>query len=163
MLKASFGRRWKRHAAPELVWMLRSGVSVHDAVARARVLATRADMDSGHVRDGDDAATRETDMSAGTRTASNGPAAGRNRGPVQTRKKPRPTSAATPRPGSRRSAIVQAGRADSLAKAAELLADQPDMTGADLGRELGVSPRHGLRLKKHAEQRRPADVPATAG
>jgi hypothetical protein len=28
------------------------------------------------------------------------------------------------------------------------------MTGADLGRELGVSPRHGLRLKKQAERRR---------
>ncbi len=37
---------------------------------------------------------------------------------------------------------------DPLTKAAELLVNQPDMTGADLGRALGISPRHGLRLKK---------------
>jgi hypothetical protein len=74
---------------------------------------------------------------------------------VRTRKKPPSTSAAHgPRTGSRGSVTVQASRADSLAKAAELLADQSDMTGADLGRELGVSTRHGLRLKKEVQRRR---------
>src|SRR6266702_3445538 len=38
-----------------------------------------------------------------------------------------------------------------------------DMTGADLGRELGVSPRHGPRLKRQAERRRPDSVPFAGG
>jgi hypothetical protein len=161
LLKASYGRRWKRQAAPELVWMLRTGVSVHDAVARARVLVAAAD--NGHVPGGPGAATcetYETDMSASTRTTANGHAVGRNRGHMPVRKTPR--SASAQGPGIRRSARIQASRADSLAKAAELLVHQPAMTGADLGRELGVSPRHGLRLKRQAEQHRPDDVPVAA-
>jgi Protein of unknown function (DUF2637) len=161
LLKAKYGRRWKQHAPQELAWMLRAGVSVQDAVARARVLAASADADSGHVPGGADAATRLPGMSASTRAAANGHAAGRNCGPARTRRKPR-SAPATDGPGVRGPAAVQAGRADSLARAAELLAHRPGMTGADLGRELGVSPRHGLRLKKQAEQRRPGDVPATA-
>lgn len=154
LLKARYGRRWKRHAPPELAWM-RTGVSMSDSVARARVpTAAAADTDNGHIPGDADAAIWGTDMSACTRTAANGHAAGRNRGPVRTRKKPQsePTAHGL-RTGSRGSAIVQASRADSLAKAAELLTDQPDMTGADLGRELGVSPRHGLRLKRQVENR----------
>ncbi|HEV2452514.1 MAG TPA: DUF2637 domain-containing protein, partial [Streptosporangiaceae bacterium] len=95
LLKASYGRRWKGHAPPELVWMLRAGVSAHDAVARARVLTTAAD--NGHAPGGPHAATCEiceTDMSASTRTTANGHAAGRNRGPVPVRKMPRSASAA---------------------------------------------------------------------
>jgi hypothetical protein len=148
LLKATYGRRWKRHTPPELAWMLRSGVSVHGPVARARAIAAAADTDSRHLLGATDPARWETDMSVSTRTATNGHAARRNRGSVQTREKPRSASAAHgPRIASRGSTTVKAGRADSLARAGKLLADQPDMTGADLGRELGVSPRHGLRLK----------------
>jgi hypothetical protein len=43
------------------------------------------------------------------------------------------------RPGVRASAIARAGHGDPLTKAARLLADEPDMTGADLGRALGIS------------------------
>jgi hypothetical protein len=162
LLKADYGRRWKRHAPPELVWMLRSGVSMGDAVAGARMLAVRADTDGGgHAPDGGEAATWDADMSVSTHTAANGHAPRSNGRPVRTRRKLR-SAPATDGPGVRGPATVQAGRSDSLARAAELLAHRPGMTGADLGRELGVSPRHGLRLKRQAEQRRPGDVPATA-
>ena len=160
LLKASYGRRWKRHTPPELAWMLRAGVSVDGALARARVLAARTDLDNGHAPRGADAATRKADMSAGTWAAANGHAAVREGRPAQTRR--RLAGRAVNGQGIRGSAIVQTGRADSRAKAAKLLADRPDMSGADLGRELGVSPRHGLRLKKQAGQCRPDEVPATA-
>jgi hypothetical protein len=151
LLMASYGRRWKRLAAPELVWMLRTSSSLDDAVARARVLTAGADTGNGHASGGADAATWETDMSASARTAANGHAARRDREPAWGRRKPVLTSAVSGS-GSRRSAD-QTNNTDSLGKAAKLLADQPDMTGADLGRELGVSPRHGLRLKQQVGNR----------
>jgi Protein of unknown function (DUF2637) len=153
LLRARYGRRWKRHAPPELAWMLRTGMSMSNAVARARVLAARTDTGGGHVPGTADDASREADMAVGPGTTANGHAAGRHDGPVRTRRKSPPASGLN---GSRirRSAAVRTVRADPCAKAAELLADQPGMTGADLGRELGVSPRHGLRLKKQAERRR---------
>jgi Protein of unknown function (DUF2637) len=156
LLRDRHGRRWKRQAPQELVWMLRTGVSISDVVVRARGLGARADADAGHAPSGADPATREADMSASTRTATNGHAAGSDGGRLQTRRKPLPGRDIDDR-GIRRSATAQADRADPLAKAAQLLADQPDMTGANLGRELGVIPRHGLRLKKQAERRRPND------
>jgi hypothetical protein len=48
-------------------------------------------------------------------------------------------------------------------RVAKLLADRPDMTGADIGRELGVSPRHGLRLKRAAEWGQTAGQPCSEG
>jgi hypothetical protein len=153
LLKASYGWRWRLHAPPELVWMLRTGVSMGDAVARARMLAARTDTGTGHVPGGADAATLETDMSARTRSAANGHAAGGNGGPVRTRRKPLLASAVHS-PEIRGPGTVRTGQDDPVARAAKLLADQPDITGADLGRELGVSPRHGLRLKKQVEKRR---------
>jgi Protein of unknown function (DUF2637) len=151
LLKAGYGRRWKRQAAPELVWMLRIPSSLDDAVAQARVLAAEADTGNRHARGGADAATWETDMPANTRTAANGHAARRDGEPARGRRKPVPTSAVS---GSvRRRSADQTNHTESLAKAAKLLADQPDMTGADLGRELGVSPRHGLRLKQQVGKR----------
>jgi Protein of unknown function (DUF2637) len=153
LLMASYGRRWRQHAPPELVWMLRTGVSMGDAVARARVLAAGADMDSGRLT-GDTTADvkHEADMSADSRTAVHGHAARNNEKPVPPRRRPLAASAVHGHRTSR-STTVQADRTDPLAKAAELLAAQPDMTGADIGREVGVSPRHGLRLKKQVGNR----------
>jgi hypothetical protein len=37
-LRAHHGRRWRRHAPADLVWMLRTGVSVNEAVARIQRL-----------------------------------------------------------------------------------------------------------------------------
>jgi hypothetical protein len=37
-LRAHHGRRWRRHASADLVWMLRTGVSVNEAVARVQRL-----------------------------------------------------------------------------------------------------------------------------
>lgn len=37
-LRAHHGRRWRRHAPADLVWMLRTGVSVNEAVARVQKL-----------------------------------------------------------------------------------------------------------------------------
>jgi hypothetical protein len=152
LLRVRYGRRWRRHAPPELVWMLRSGVSVRDAVARARGLTVRAGTDSGHATAGAAGEkTPEADMSSDSRPAANGHAAGRDVGPVRTRGR-RTSMTALDGSAIRRSG--RADRGDPLARAAGLLQDQPDMTGADLGRELGVSPRHGLRLKKQVENRR---------
>jgi hypothetical protein len=161
LMAVGYGRRWKRHAPAELVWMLRTGVSMGDAVARARVLASRTDTGSGHVPSGADAARWEADMSVSARTAANGHAASSAGGPVRASRKPLPTSAIPDQQGHR-SATAQTDQTDPLARAAKLLAGQPDMTGADLGRELGVSPRHGLRLKKQVERGRPDDVPITS-
>lgn len=66
-------------------------------------------------------------------------------------------------PTARKSVAVQSGHGDPAARAARLLVDQPDMTGADLGRELGVSPRHGLRLKKRAEMHKSDNLAVAAG
>jgi uncharacterized protein DUF2637 len=157
LLKASYGRRWKRHAPPELVRMLRTGVSMGDAVARAREVAARTDTRGEEVPGTAEDATWKADMSASNGTASDGHA-GSDRGTARTRRKPQPVPGVNGS-GIRRSAPVKAERADSRTRAAKLLAGQPDMTGADLGRELGVSTRHGLRLKRQAERRRPDSVP----
>jgi|HubBroStandDraft_1064217.scaffolds.fasta_scaffold22510_1 hypothetical protein len=82
-----------------------------------------------------------------------GHATGRDGGRARTCEKPL-SVAAGERPGVRRSASGQSVHGDPVAAAARLLADHPGMTRADLGRELGVSPRHGLRLKKQAEHHR---------
>ena len=37
-LRAHHGRRWRRHAPADLVWMLRTGIAVNEAVARVRKL-----------------------------------------------------------------------------------------------------------------------------
>jgi hypothetical protein len=149
LLRVRYGRRWRRHAPPELVWMLRSGVSTRDVVARALVLAAAADSDIEHAAAG---GTPAADMSARARSAANGHVGGRT-GPGRTRMKPAMNGVS----GSavRVSAAMRADpdRGDPLAKAASLLADRPDMSGADLGRELGVSPRHGLRLKERVNSR----------
>jgi hypothetical protein len=155
LLQIRYGRRWRHHAPPELVWMLRSGVSVREAVARARVLAAAADTDIGHVTVGVTGGAPAADMSTDTRIASDGHAAARDGGRARTRRKPPPVTAVNGS-GVLGSATVRAGRADPLAQAARLLAGQPEMTGADVGRELGVSPRHGLRLKKQVQNGRSA-------
>jgi hypothetical protein len=49
LLRASYGWRWKWHAPPELAWMLRTGVSMGDAVAHARMLATGTETGSRHL------------------------------------------------------------------------------------------------------------------
>lgn len=156
ILRVRYGRRWRRHAPSDLVWMLRSGVSVRDTVARARRLTVRADTDSRQVTA--DAAGGKA-AKADTRTAMNGHTAGRGVGPVRTRG--RRTSVATAN-GSAIRGSARTSRGDPLVRAAGLLEDQPDMTGADLGRELGVSPRHGLRLKKQVERHLPGGMPFAA-
>jgi hypothetical protein len=151
LLRVRYGRRWGRHAPPELVWMLRSGVSTRDVVARALVLAAAADTDIGHAAAG---GTPAADVSARARSAANGHVGGRTGGPGRTRMKPAVNGRSGP--AVRVSAAMKAGRGDPLARAASLLAGRPDMTGADLGRELGVSPRHGLRLKERVKSGRMA-------
>ena len=149
LLRVRYGRRWKRHAPPELVWMLQSGVSIREAVARVGGLF-RADTDSGQVTAS--AAGEKTlaaDIPADTQSAANGHTAGRGIGPERTRGR-RTSVTAVNGSAIRRSARTDQG--DPLARAAGLLENQPDITGADLGRELGVSPRHGLRLKKQVEK-----------
>jgi hypothetical protein len=112
LLRARYGRRWGRQAPPELVWMLRSGGSTRDVVARARVLAATADWDIGHAAaDG----TPVADMSASTRSAANGHVGGRTGGPGRTRTEP--TVNGSNGPAVRVSAATRAGRGDPLAKA----------------------------------------------
>ncbi len=101
-------------------------------------------------------------MSADIGATPNGHATGSDGGRARTRGKPLPVTVNNG-PRVRRSAIVQSEHGDPVATAARLLADQPDMTGADLGRELGVSPRHGLRLKKQAESHRSDNVALAPG
>jgi len=147
LLRARYGRRWRRHAPPDLAWMLRSSATASDVVASAGRIAALAERDIGHdVADGE-SETRRSDMSADERRAANGRV-----GSGDARHSPDPVRPRPPKARvvthARKSPPARRDRRDPLTEAGLLLADQPDMTGADLGRELGVSPRHGLRLKK---------------
>jgi len=144
LLRARYGRRWRRYAPPDLAWKLRSSATASDVVASAGRVAALAESDIGHDVAGGESKTRGSDMSADGRRAANGHVGSGDAGHSPDPVRPRPSMARVVT-HARRSAPA---RRDPLIEAGLLLADQPDMTGADLGRELGVSPRHGLRLKK---------------
>jgi len=155
LLRAGYGRRWRRCAPSELVWMVRTGVPAGDAVASARLLATPADTDSGPFTVGAVADTKPSgNMSADSGAARNGHATRKNIGPERARGRQTSVTAAG---RSATGVSASTDRGDPLARAAGLLEDQPGLTGADLGRKLGVSPRHGLRLKRQVENRASSD------
>lgn len=147
LLRARYGRKWRRHAPADLAWMPRSGVLALDVAASARRLATVAESDIGHDAADGESETPGSDTSADRRRAANGHVAPSGVGHEQGPARPRP-SISRDVTSVHRSGSAPQDRRDPLAEAERLLTDRPDMTGADLGRELGVSPRHGLRLKK---------------
>jgi len=147
LLRARYGRRWRRHAPPDVAWMLRSGGPAPGVAAIAPCLAAMAESDIGQDAPDGDSETLGSDTSADRRRAANGHVAPSDVRHAQGPARPRP-SISRDVTSVHRSGSAPQNRRDPLVEAERLLADQPDITGADLGRELGVSPRHGLRLKK---------------
>jgi hypothetical protein len=94
-----------------------------DAVFRARVVAAKADMDIGHVAVGDASAPRRADMSASSRSSADRYAVRTEGRGVPTRKKPQRSVTTAKGAAVRMSATTRADSADSLTKAAKLLAD----------------------------------------
>lgn len=153
LLRARYGKKWRDHAPPDLAWTLRSGAPVLDIVAKARALAEMKETASERTAVSGDGEALGSDMSGDIPIAANGQGAAIGHGaahqvgpsPVPAPQRPPKSLSAV---GDRGFASDRPERHGPLVQAAMLLTDRPDMSGADLGRELGVSERHGLRLKK---------------
>jgi len=147
LLRARYGRRWRRHAPADLAWMPRPGATVPGVATGGLCVAPMAESDIGQGAAGGESEAPGSDMSEDQRRVANGHVASGGVGHAPSTVRPRP-SMSRDATHVRKSAPALKDRRDPLIEAGLLLAGQPDMTGADLGRELGVSPRHGLRLKK---------------
>jgi hypothetical protein len=111
LLRARYGRRWKRHAPAELVWVLQSGVSTRNAVARARALPWWRKRTADISRLTPSVRHRERKCPQAPGPPRTDMFAGRNGGHVRTARKPLPVTAvkgrgfARPPPQGRAAAI----------------------------------------------------------
>ncbi len=149
LLRIRHGRKWRRHLPADSWWLLGSGIPMSETAVNVTGLVNGrsigppgSDMIGGRLG---------PDRSAGVRTVPRGRSSDSGAGSHRPVEKP-PSAARSENARGRRSATLGSDRGGSLGRAAGLLEDRPDMTGADIGRELGVSPRHGLRLKKQVAE-----------
>ena len=114
---------WRRHAPADLVWMLRNGVKMDEALARVAELTAPAKAEAP----GGGARKRK-------------PASGRNRN-----RKPAVVSG---RPETGASALPEPDTADlsTEAQALGILEREPGISGSELGRRLGKSDGYGRAL-----------------
>lgn len=158
VLRAAFGAGWQRTAPADLVWMLRTGVHIDQAVTRVSSLATSVNPDrsdgQGVMPGPEDGTGRYVaplpDLEAGPGPDRQADRIGRTRRPRPSgqagpseRTSGRADQTAAPRPAGHR----RRDDTDLEAAALALLAAEPHLSGGELGRRLGVTERHGRRLR----------------
>jgi hypothetical protein len=132
-LEMRFGSGWRETAPADLVWMLDGGVHMSEA------LATVAELTAPKP---EEAADTKTDTAGrnrgGTVARRKGGTAGRTSGRQSARAK---TGTAAPEP-------VVPDDVDTQAEALKILAEEPDISGSELGRRVGKTPGYGRTLKR---------------
>ncbi|WP_067450452.1 DUF2637 domain-containing protein [Actinomadura macra] len=172
LLRDRYGRGWKRQAPADVVWMLSDGVMLDQALARVTELTTPAAMPKPSPRQhlevsptpleaqaAPPAVTRtdirpspQNDAKAGTRPAAQAAQAVERREPRLAARPPRPPVGRPAQPPGRAPTAPQqqdgptTTTAGTEARAQIILAAEPGITGAELGRRLQLSPRQGQRL-----------------
>ncbi|TDD80110.1 DUF2637 domain-containing protein [Actinomadura rubrisoli] len=173
LLAARYGAGWRNAAPADLVWMLSDGVYLEEAFARVAALVARSETEGGpESSDGDVPGAAAPPPARGT----GGKAAGRvaatpaDRATARRGSTPGRRAAATSAAGPRHGEVSAVGRGaaggDTEARARQIRARHPGISGAELGRRLNLSARQGQRLlQRLAEEERTsrqAQVAATA-
>lgn len=157
------GRAWKREAPADLVWMIKSGVRIADAISRVRDIVdaeSREQSDIQRQPDGPSAGTSDMpgsdirsvrqDVAIGHGQPDTGPDMRRGLRVVRDGVSDQATATES---DDARDVSPETGReqdtdTDTEAAALAILAEDPDISGAELGRRLGKTERHGSRLKR---------------
>lgn len=126
-LRARHGDRWRSLADSSVVWQLVHGIDVEEAAAELDAAAAR----------------RRTAALAEVQSVK--PAVNKRRG--SGRKPARSSGRARPSGSAVNNSVVPAD-VDTQAEALRILADEPGISGGELGRRLGVSESYGCRLKR---------------
>lgn len=147
-LRAAYGEPWQRAAPADVAWMLRTGIHLDQAVRQVTTITRRALPSSD---------------------AAGGLTAGRTPDPAHQPRGRRPHRPAGPpaqpvaraaQPGS--AGVHERSRTDDPdleAEALALLATEPGISGGELGRRLGVTERHGRRLRMRLGSTGPGSEP----
>ncbi|QXJ23109.1 DUF2637 domain-containing protein [Actinomadura graeca] len=138
LLRDRYGRTWKRQAPADVVWMLSDGVMLDQALARVTEIMTPPPPP---------APSHPPDPRPAQPTPHPVP---EDKPPPAPQSGPRPPAQApsgrqTAPPPTRASALTTT-TAGTEARAQIILAAEPGITGAELGRRLQLSPRQGQRL-----------------
>lgn len=151
-LEMHFGAKWKTAAPADLVWMLRGGVRMTDALTRVAKLTGSAARVSPQrvspppavpqpVPPGTDGDTINED----TRTGS---AARRGSGSAAPQPAQRKSDSAAPKPRARSEGQTAEQKLGTEAAALSIIAEEPNITGSELGRRLGTTPGYGRTLMR---------------
>lgn len=162
LLRTLFGERWKKGAPADVVWMLKSGVMLDVAYDRVSELVShqndtvpdpQAGMEPAEVVPDAPSAPGERDTPAVPSRDTRQPA---------TRRRPAPGVPSQNERNERDDGRPHrpADPADREAAALMVLAEEPKISGSELGRRLGLSPRQGQRLYRRLTDASTSPQPA---
>jgi len=133
-LAMTYGGEWRQKAPTDLVWMLTAGVRMSEALGRVAELVKPETPALPGGTEGGTAARRRGDTGGGT--------AGRRKAGSAGHRQAAPAAAsAAPEP-------VVPDDVDTQAEALRILAEEPDITGSELGRRLNKTPGYGRTLMR---------------
>lgn len=154
-----YGDEWQEKADADLVWMIQSGVNMDQVLDRVRKLLTAAAEEPAREAElaAASAALRQAELDRDTARAE-AAALDANRAALETRLEAAlkggtgklSRGSATPKPR----ASGDDGQSDEQklgteAAALSIIAQEPNISGSELGRRLGVQPGYGRRLKRN--------------
>lgn len=125
---------WQQKAPADLAWMLSAGVRMSEALERVAEL-TKPEPPALP-------AGTAGDTKGGTATRSRGDTTGRRKADTAGRRQ------AAPKAASAAPEAVVPDDVDTQAEALKILADEPDISGSELGRRLGKTPGYGRTLMR---------------
>ncbi|WP_179271767.1 DUF2637 domain-containing protein [Actinomadura meyerae] len=127
LLDAHYGRKWKAKAPADVVWMLKDGVMLDQALDRVTALTAPPEPEPAPAPAPEPAPEPRTQHEPEPASAS---------GPAPKPKQPR----------QRRASVPRSVATDNEARALAILDAEPGISGAELGRRLNISSRQGQRL-----------------
>lgn len=135
LLTEHYGRKWKSKAPADVVWMLSDGVMLDEALARVTEI-TAPEQDPPEQDPPEQA-------------------------PPEQAPEPAPPRSGTPRRKAARPQAPRGVATDNEARALAIIHAEPGITGAELGRRLGISSRQGQRLLSRLTRPAPASASRT--